>query len=342
MTSHTLKEIQMTTQFKAGDKVTVTAARGGLFHSRNEGKTGVVTKVVDDLLYATFDGEEDYGYTSNVKRATPKFKQGDRVKVVAPLGGVFYMRHAGKEGTVTRFNDGESVYVRFDESGEVDYGSEDDVVKIEAPAADEGWTSNDYNTRGVLPATRGTLMDIKYNDGTIILDLPIGTGEAKRSINKPGNSYSASTFTYTGRGSATIVAYRLASARPGATTGRRVTHAEMVKGMQVKLVDEGEGHTHWGFKLGGVYTCRDRAPMSPSGQGADRNWAGWVWEVVAEADTLDTQLAALRAELDAIKVEKQAAEAEVAAARVKVNGIEAKRVALVERLTRHGIKFISE
>jgi ribosomal protein L21E len=333
----------MTTQFKAGNRVTVTAHRGGLFHSRNEGKTGTVTKVVDDLLYVEFDGEEDYGYTSNVKLAAPKFKQGDRIRVVAPLGGVFYMRHAGQEGTVTRLEDStDTVYVRFDNTGEVDYGNVNDVVKIEAAPLDEGWTSNDYNTRGVLPAARGTLMDIKYNDGTIILDLPIGTGEAKRSINKPGNSYSASTFTYTGRGSATIVAYRLPSARPGATTGRRVTHAEMVKGMQVKLVDEGQGHTHWGFKLGGVYTCRDRAPMSPSGQGADRNWAGWVWEVVAEADTLDTQLAALRTELDAIKVEKQAAEAEVAAARVKVNGIEAKRVALVERLTRHGIKFISE
>jgi ribosomal protein L21E len=63
----------MTTQFKAGNRVTVTAHRGGLFHSRNEGKTGTVTKVVDDLLYVEFDGEEDYGYTSNVKLAAPRY-----------------------------------------------------------------------------------------------------------------------------------------------------------------------------------------------------------------------------------------------------------------------------
>ena len=336
----------MTTQFKAGDRVTVITPRGGLFHSRNEGKTGTVNKVVDDLLYVDFNGEEDYGYTSNVKLAPAAFKQGDRVRVVAPLGGVFYTRHGGQEGTVTRLEAAtDTLYVRFDNTDEVDYGNVNDVVKIEAAPLDEGWTSNDYNTRGVLPAARGTLMDIKYNDGTIILDLPIGTGESKRSINKPGNSYSASTFTYTGKGSATIVAYRLASARPGveaATTGRRVTHAEMVEGMKVKLVNAGDGHTHWGFKLNGVYNCRNKAPISPNGQGADRNWAGWVWEVVTEADSLDTQLAALRAELNAIKVEKQAAEAEVAAARNKVNGIEAKRVALVKRMTRHGIKFIAE
>ena len=335
---------------------------------------------------------------------TTQIQVGDRVYIRDEAGNAFYSRNKGKQATVTRVEN-----IRIDvkmDDGSTDYGRKDGVDVLK-PKDEQGFTSNAGNVTGKLPAPRGTFMDILYNDGTIILDLPIGTGETKQSVNFPNRNYSASTFTFHGTGNATIKGYRFPSERP-VEAGRRIKREDVKGGMKVKLISDNGGHRHWGFKIGGVYNCidgaiqasedvyhrgtnygnwiwevvtdtrtiqakdmvagmkvkligdngrhrhwgfviggvyttTDKGVLNDRGESTGtHNWGDWIWELVAEASPLDTELAAMRKELDAIKAEKQAAEAEVTAARAKVNAVEAKRVALVGRLAKHGIQFIPQ
>lgn len=267
---------------------------------------------------------------------TAKITTGARVKVTAQMGGTFFGRHYNKVGTVERVRD-DVIYVRFDHNNELDYGMMHNVEVVQASPDAQGFIQN---TTGVLPADRGTIADVMYNDGTIILGIAIGTGAPKRASNN-GNSYSATCWDV-GRGGANIKAYRI----PSVESPRRVTHEQMTKGMTVKLVGEGEGHTHWGFKLGQVYKCVTGGPIAPCGTAAGRNWAGWVWEVVVVEEaplvTLDDQLAALKAELTSVKAEITEATKEVTAANAKLEVAEAKRVVLIGTLAKHGIQFIGE
>lgn len=269
---------------------------------------------------------------------TTQIQVGDRVYIRDEAGNAFYSRNKGKQATVTRVEN-----IRIDvkmDDGSTDYGRKDGVDVLKAKD-EQGFISNAGNTTGKLPAERGTLMDILYMDGTLILDLAIGTGAPKRASNN-SNSYSATAWTYSERGDATIKAYRFITDRP-VEAGRRIKREDVKVGMKVKLISDNGGHRHWGFKIGGVYNCIDGAiQASEDVFHRGTNYGNWIWELVAEASPLDTELAAMRKELDAIKAEKQAAEAEVSAARAKVNAAEAKRVALVGRLAKHGIQFIPQ
>lgn len=272
-----------------GSRVRVTAAPGNAFYSHNVGKEGVVTQLGDVRVTVRFDdGSSDYGRRTAVVVVPQSLKVGDKVKIVGEQGGLFYSFNAGKEGVVTKspISDDGIVVVRF-EDGSTDFGRIKDVaLVVPTPAKDEqGFISNRENRSGTMPVPRGTIVDVLYNDGTIILDLPAGTGESKRSENKPENVYSATTWAFNGSGSATIVGYRFAADRP--TSRKLITHAEMKKGMKVKLINDGEGHTHWGFRKGGVYECANGGPISPkpNGEVSHNNWADWVWELVEEAET---------------------------------------------------------
>lgn len=259
------------TQLTLGTRVTVTALQGGLFYSGNKGKHGTVTRVNRDseVVHVRFDdGVEDYGRFADVQVIDARAIQvGSKVIVTAEDGGVFLRKYKDKVGEVYRV-DGETVYVQFEDGR--DYGRLSDVKLVDQKDS-LGFISNEGNTQGVLPVPRGTLMDVLYNDGTLILDIPVGTGASKTASNN-ANSYSATSWR--GVGQAGIKAYRFPADRPG--------------------------------------------------------------------QTLESQLASLRAELDAIKAEKTQAEAELATAQAKVDGIETRRIALVGSLTKHGIQFIGE
>jgi hypothetical protein len=339
------------TQFTTGTRVRVTAAGGGLFYSGNKGKVGEVTRTsrAGEIVHVRFDdGVEDYGRPVDIEAVNPtvagKIVVGSKVKVVSSV--VFLGKYEGKTGEVYRV-DGRTIYVRFAEG--TDYGLIDELV-LENAKDENGFISNAGNTTGKLPVARGTKLDVLYNDGTLILDLPVGDGTSKTSVNFPNRSYSATTWTNFGTGNASVKAYRFPSDRPG--NGRLITHAEMEEGMQVRHISAGnDQHNHWNFVVGQVYSCGNGGPLNALGALAQTNYGDWSWELVTPVgvETLDTQLAALRAELEAVKAEKVAAEAEVKAAQERVatkvavvDGIEARRVALVGSLTKHGIQFIGE
>lgn len=244
-----------------GDRVKVTTHRGGAFYPRSYDMEGVVTQVAAGSVHVRFDdGSTDFGRIDAVTVIKAFVKLGSRIRVVARFGGTFHSRFEGKEGVVTSIQD-DTIYVTFDGTNETDYGAVSDVIVVDQ-------------------------------------------------------------------------------------TARLITnHADMREGMKVRLVSEGDRcHQHWGFKLNGVYECRNGAPICSDGQGADKNWAGWVWEVVEEAPvkTLDEQLAELKAELDEINAAKAVAQTELDAAQVKIDAQEAKRVELLKRLSKHGIQFIGE
>jgi len=344
MTQHTLA---------VGSRVEVTGRKGCAFYSRSYGKRGVVTKLTINAAHVKFDdGTEDWGRRDGVTviQGVDGFVVGARVKVTAWSGGTFYSRHEGKQGVIERRVDN-MIYVRFDHDGTTDYGMIENVeLVVAAPATPvkdaQGFISNAGNTTGKLPAERGTKMDILYMDGTLILDLAIGTGVPKRASNN-SNSYSATAWAYSERGSATIKAYRFIADRPvEAPVVRLIKREDVKKGMQVKLISDNGGHRHWGFKIGGVYDCIDGAIQAPGSDVFHRgtNYGDWVWEVVKEAPapTLDEQLAALKAELTQIKAEKERAEAGVVAAQALVDAAEAKRAEIIGRLSKHGIQFIGE
>lgn len=407
-----------------GSRVRVKQIAGGAFYSHNYGKEGVVTQLGDVSVTVRFDdGSSDYGRRTAVVVVSQSLKVGDKVKIVGEQGGLFYSFNVGKEGVVTKVptSDDGIVVVRFEDSS-TDFGRIKDVaLVVPTPAKDEqGFISNRENRSGTMPVPRGTIVDVLYNDGTIILDLPAGTGASKRSENKPQNVYSATTWAFNGSGSATIVGYRFAADRPA--TRKSITHAEMKKGMKVKLIDGGTNHTHWGFRKGGVYDCADGGPISPKPRGevASCNWGDWVWELVEEAETpismdemevgmkvkltskgdgrhehwgmkvgvvydvvqhsrygrpgiktpggtlttnyaswtfvqvasdgtLDAQLAGLRAEMEVVKSsiatanrELEAATQRVATKQAVVDKAQEELAALVERVAKHGLKFVEK
>jgi hypothetical protein len=92
---------------EVGDTVEVIASGGGLFHSDNKGKQGVVTKVSgqdsDDRLYVSFDEESDYGHIEDVKLIT-KQKGGQKVKHYNPAGGGNVVRIEVLYNDNTRYN----------------------------------------------------------------------------------------------------------------------------------------------------------------------------------------------------------------------------------------------
>lgn len=53
-------------ELKVGQRVRVTASRGGLFSSEFEGEVGVVVSLSECHVTCNFDGEEDYGYLTDV------------------------------------------------------------------------------------------------------------------------------------------------------------------------------------------------------------------------------------------------------------------------------------
>lgn len=322
-----------------GSRVKVTTRQGGAFYASSYDKIGVVTALTQHRVDVRFDdGSEDYGFRTAVTVVTPAgvLAIGKRVKVTARSGGGFYSRYEGKEGVVTSVGQ-DSVHVRFDVDGEVDYGRKTDVELLEPVKDAQGFVQN---TEKKLPAARGTLMDVLYNDGTLILDLPIGTGTSKRASNN-SNSYSATTWS--GLGNAGIKAFRLPADRPiVAPTIKTIAISDMKAGQIIRVASAEGNHNHWGFKVGRTYTAVDRGLKHESGSTLRHNWDNWVFELVAEAPapTLDEQLAALKAELVGIEAEKAAAEVTVRTGQAAVEAAEAKRVVLVGRLAAHGIQFI--
>ncbi len=279
---------------------------------------------------------------------------GSRVRVKNVPGGAFYSHNYGKEGVVTELGD-VRVAVRFDD-GSSDYGRRNSVVVVPTSAKDEqGFISNRENTRGIVPVPRGTIVDVLYNDGTLILGLKAGTGEAKQSVNKPENSYSATTWTFTGSGNATIVAYRLPADRPSVKTDIKIE--DMKVGMKVELTSKGDGHhEHWGMKVGEVYDVvqhegYSRPAVKTPGGRLTRNYADWTFAVVSApaVDVLDTELAALRAEMETAKIaittatlELEAATQRVATKQAVVDKAQEELAALLERVAKHGLKFVEK
>lgn len=328
------------TQLSIGNRVVVTASNGGLFYAGNKDKHGVVTRTsrAGEIVHVRFDdGVEDYGRSVDVELLDPRAIQvGSKVTVTAEEGGVFLRKYAGKTGEVYRVDE-DTVYVQFEDGR--DYGRMADVTLVYKKDS-LGFISNEGNTQGIQPVPRGTLMDVLYNDGTLILDIPVGTGASKSASNN-SNSYSATSWR--GIGGAGIKAYRFPADRPTPIVSRRITHAEMKEGMKVRFLGaDTRGHEHWNFVVGQVYSCGNGGPISVKGTLASNNWGDWKWELVEQAATLDDHLTELRTQLDAIKAEKTQAESELAAAQAKVDGIEARRVVLVGSLTKHGIQFIGE
>lgn len=251
-----------------------------------------------------------------------QIKTGTRVRVVGMDGGLFYSANRGKVGVVTRLtrND-EIVHVRFDDGVE-DYGRPKDVEVV-----------------SVISPTTGAIVvgsKVKVIRSMIFLH---------KYVDQIGEVYQVNGSTiYVQFDNGCDYGHISELELVVTVAARRVEHADMVEGMKVRLLNDGDGHSHWGFRKGHVYNCVKGAPVSTRGESAAKNWANWIWEVVEEAPvpTLDSQLAALRAELEGVKAEKAAAEAEVKAAQAKVDGVEARRIALVGRLSKHGIQFIGE
>lgn len=344
------------TQVKVGDRVRVTAHRGGLFHLRNVDKVGVVTSVGTFVRVQFDDGHTDFGMPNDVTlviKATATLQIGDTVKVVKERGGLFYSHNEGKTGVVSRVDEvGHYVWVQFD--GETDYGRITDVVLVKAKEADEddrSFISNRLNTTGTLPVAKGTLVDILYKDGTIILKQPAGSHDPQRSHNAPHKSYSNFNWRFSAVSSynsdASIVGYRLSE--PEVKAERVVGFKDFVVGMRVRLTSEGDKrHQHWGFRKGEVYNCINGGVVSSTGATCKHNWAEWEFVAVVDS-SLDAQLAALRANLEAVKGEATVAQRELTQAQERVTTkeavvaeIEARRVALVTSITKHGIQFIGE
>lgn len=331
------------TQFTIGTRVRVTAAGGGLFYSGNKGKLGAVTRMSrgNEIIHVRFDdGVEDYGRPADLEVVTllgtpVGIVVGSKVKVTRAC--VFMTKFQGQTGEVTRI-DGRTIFVRF-ASGSTDYGMIDELELVQVKDKD-GFISNVGNIAGKMPAPRGTKLDVLYNDGTLILDIAIGTGDSKRASNN-NNAYSATTWAFHGTGSATIKAYRFPADRPAPVVSRRVTHAEMKEGMKVRYIGAAtRGHEHWNFVVGQVYSCGNGGPINDDGTLASNNWGDWSWELVEQTETLDQQLAALRAEMDAANTEKREAQAALTEARKVYDAAEAKRVAVEARLTKHGLRLI--
>lgn len=328
-----------------GSRVKVTTHQGGAFYSRSYDKIGVVTALTQHRVDVRFDdGTTDYGFRTAVTLIQSPLIVGTRVKVTAVAGGIFYSRYEGEEGVITDTGVGghsDWIRVKFDTDGCSDTGRACDVMVVESIKDAEGFI---LNTEKTLPVSLGTVLDVLYNDGTLILDLPVGTGVTKCASNN-SNSYSATTWL--GVGDAGIKAYRFPADRPATTephAGRRILRKDVKKGMKVKLVSDNGDHRHWGFKIGEVYDCIDGGIIAFDGvTHRGTNYGDWVWELVdPSTGSLDEQLAALKAELEGVKAEKAAAEADVVTAQGVVDAAEAKRIALIGRLAAHGIQFIGE
>lgn len=343
-------------KFKVGDNVKVVAEHGGVFLSRFEGKTGKVVSIDhdDETLNVEFEGgARDYGNFTDVElvvaarredQANNGMTVGDRIRVNSDESkrGSFYARHCGKTGVITGIlAQGDALQVRFDEGG-TDCGYTHGVTLV-SRGAGSGWIEN----TGTMPVPRGTLIDVKYKDGLVMLNVKAGHDSYGDStiLEGTGRNKRYARAWDLGLSSGTITHYRLAL--PTSGSGVEVAFADMKKGMKVRYVGQPAdgGHTHWGFELGKVYDCIDRGVRRDGACDCRTNYGKWRFELVTGVEgqgSLSEQLAALRSQLNAIKTEKQAAEAEVAAARTKVNAIEARRVALVATLTAHGIQFITE
>lgn len=343
-----------TENFVIGATIRVTN-KHGLFNFDRYNKTGRITRVnpTSSIITVEFeDGTTDYGYMSNAEVIAPALKEGDRVRVVAEDGGVFLSRFEGKEGTVVSVDhEDETVTVEFD-CGNRDYGNFTDVVRVDpaeqAPRkANEtvnGWIEN----KGTRPVPEGTLIDVKYKDGLVMLNVRAGASDYGDSkvLEGTGKARRYARAWSLGNSAGTITHYRLALPVSG-LGAVRIEFADMKKGMKVRYMGQpvDGGHTHWGFELGKIYDCVDGGVRHGRGCDCRTNYGEWRFELVTGVEglgSLSEQLAALRSQLNAIKTEKRAAEAEVAAARTKVNDIEARRVALVATMTQHGIQFIAE
>ena len=357
----------MTQQFKVGDVVKVTAPMGGLFDRCNFGKTGTVTRVdhVRDVVYVEFGTHTDYGRPANLTLVSTKPEKvraanettngwfvGDRVKVNTEDGkrGSFFNRNSGKIGEITGIlADGIACEVKFTD-GTQDCGYLEGLTFVS-----RGESGNWIENKGVMPVPRGTLIDVKYKDGLVMLNLGAGSTDTVNATvaGNTGRSKRYARDWTIGQGSGTITHYRLVGGAvavqevapaPVVKQPRLINHHEMQKGMSVRYLGAGKrGHEHWNFVVGNVYRCGDGGPIAASGCQASSNWADWKWELVEEESVVPFAVAArqVREQLDAIKAEKQAAEAEVAAARAKVNEIEARRVALVATVASAGLQFIS-
>lgn len=227
------------TQFNivVGTVVEVTKRGGGLFYSNNYGKRGTVYRVSDDLVYVDFSegngSGRDYGRKGDVTIirggqpvAAPVvpgvLAVGARVKVTQHQGGAFYARSYDLEGVVTELSD-IAVHVAFD-NGTTDYGRKE-AVTVLTPSVAKDAQGFIQNTTKAMPVKRGTVLDVLYNDGTLILDLPVGDGTTKKASNN-SNSYSATTWS--GHGSAGIKAYRFA-------TDRAVTLDDQLASLKAEL-----------------------------------------------------------------------------------------------------------
>lgn len=141
----------------------------------------------------------------------------------------------------------------------------------------------------------------------------------------------------------------------GRTSEVELVDVEAVVGDRVRLPADTSGTAFYSYNAGkeGVVTqVTDVAVYVKFDDDSTDYGRKAVVSVIGKAtelNTLDTQLAALRAQLDAIKAEKVSADQEVthaadrlATKKAVVVEIETRQVALLSTLAKHGIQFVGE
>lgn len=351
----------MTQQIQVGATVKVTAFNGGLFFGHNARKTGKVTSInrIHDHVRVQFeDGSTDYGNARDLTVITPApvVKVGDRVRVTALHGGVFLSKYAGKEGNVTAVS-GTSINVRFDYDGGEDYGDIGDLMLVTSAAPEprkanetlNGWAIGDKVRVNVGRENRGSFYERHERKvGTIVRILASGEAVEVRfdRCDSVDCGYTQGlTLVSRGAGSGWI-------ANQGARPVPEGTLIDVKYQDGLVMLNVAAGSTNHGNStiLEGTGTTRRYARAWSLGHSAGTithyRLAG---AVEAPEVTLETELAALKAQHEAIKAEKATAEravtdaeAVVATKKAAVAAIEARRVVLVGSLTKHGIQFIGE
>lgn len=206
---------------RVGDRVRITNTE--LFNSCNRDKEGDVTRLTQDgrVVYVQLsNGSTDYGYISDVTLVAPiakavptaknGMKVGDKVRVRTGDGnrGSFYARHENKVGTITSIISGrDAVHVTF-EDGSSDCGYTIGLTLVTSA----GFTPN----LGSMPVARGTMIDVEYKDGLVMLNVSAGSDNYGVSTAQglPDSRRRYARSWALGNGGSTIVGWRLAVAAP--------------------------------------------------------------------------------------------------------------------------------
>lgn len=350
----------MTQQIQVGATVKVTAINGGLFYGHNARKTGKVTSInrsQDHVRVEFEDGSTDYGHARDLTVLTPApvIKVGDRIKVTAPHGGVFLSKYAGKEGVVTQV-EGTCITARFDYDGGSDYGDITDLMLVtpEPRKANEtlnGWAIGDKVRVNVGRENRGGFYE-RHERKVGVITKVLASGEAVevRFDNGGGNDCGYTKgLTLVSRGAGVGGGW---IANQGARPVPEGTLIDVKYADGLVMLNVSAGSTNHGNSsiLEGTGTTRRYARAWSLGHSAGSITHYRLAGVVEAPEiTLETELAALKAQHEAIKAEKATAERAVTEAeavvttkKAAVAAIEAHRVVLVGSMTKHGIQFIGE